>query len=1467
LTRGVAAGPSGAARDAAEPATPVDHAPGQFLLHLSADESERLADRLATGLHRTYLDDLIGRPVASAEPLMRLNRRPGQSRAAAFREHVEAIRRRFPGRSARAPAGAVIPDLSRLYRIQLVDASEDVVWLCSQLAHHPAIEGAAPNLYLRLQTVPLPEVDYVPNDFHVADGDQWREGSWAKDRPDLWGHQVVEALEAYDRFADPQMDPGAGVVVGVIDTGIDFQHPDLAANVWTNPGEDLNGNGIVDESDFDGLDTDSNGFIDDLRGWDFTSYVWPPQPDNDPSDIDGHGTHVSGTIAAVADNGVGALGMAPNARIMPIGVGFPGGLVGVDETLLGVLYAIDNGADVINTSWGGPGFGAAPLLEYVFRYAHSLGVVCVAAAGNGASDMSVIVPARYDTTIAVAATDFTDTVTFFSNFGELIDVAAPGLEVLSVRGEGTDLYTIIPSSSYQPGQRFVPPYEEGAISYRSDGTSMSSPHVAGLAALVLSARPPLGNEEVRQIIRRSSDDLGEPGFDIYYGHGRINARRAIELTLIWPDCNENWITDSDDLATGSSDDVDGNGVPDECQDCNGNGVFDPDDIATGTSDDCNGNNVPDDCDLVQRISSDCNFNGVPDDCDLAAGTSLDCNDNGVPDFCESYLYLQDCNGNGIPDDCDLAAGTSADENANGLPDECEPDCNGNGVPDFVDLDSGGADCNANEIPDECEADCNGNGVPDDCDLIAGTSDDCDANAVPDECDEDCNGNSIADGCDILDGTSEDCTGNGTPDECEADCNGNGVADSCDLESGFSDDCNFNGRPDSCDLADGLDQDCDADGVPDQCQADCNDNGVADPCDVASGTSADCTGNGVPDECERDCNENGVADSCDIQDGFSADCDQNLIPDECESLFELDNLSAAGGRLLLGHSRYDGAGTSVAAAGDVNDDGVDDLLIGAWRAELGDSPNGAAYVVFGGPSIPDEASIALGELDGVTGFVFPGVDAFDNAGISVAAAGDLNGDGLDDFVVGAPRSTHGDAGRVGAAYVVFGDPALGAGGSIDPLSLDGANGFVFVGAVEHGLTGQSVSGAGDINDDGLADLVIGGPWVDARGPFSGAAYVIFGDVELGAGGVLSPADLDGATGFVVLGASANDQLGISVGAAGDVNDDGTDDLVIGADQAGHHGISSGAAYVLFGSADVGAGGEVFAESLIDGPDGFTFAGAEASWAGHSTASAGDLNDDGVDDLAVGNDPYASLIAGHLIWGGSHLGSTGLLVADDLDGSNGVTLNSPNPYTLAVASAGDFDQDGVDDVVLGSPDADLNEARAGAAFLIYGAASLHDDPVIDLVEMTAGLGVALNGDGIGDGTGWSVGSAGDWNADGFGDVVVGAGRYTGQFTSMGAAFAMFGTVDCNHNQRPDACEIEQQTAGDINDNGVPDICEGICDGDVNTDGVVDPLDLGAVLSRFGQDVTPENDIYDANGDGAIDPLDTGFILSRFGPCPQL
>ena len=316
--------------------------------------------------------------------------------------------------------------------------------------------------------------------------------------------------------------------------------------------------------------------------------------------------------------------------------------------------------------------------------------------------------------------------------------------------------------------------------------------------------------------------------------------------VVLDDCNGNGILDVDDIASGRSLDVAGNGVPDECEsaDCDGDGI--PDDQEP----DCDGDGLPDDCEL------DCNGNGTPDECESFA----DCDGNGVPDECQP-----DCDGDGTPDACEV------DCNENGTPDECESllDCDGNGIPDecesFTDCDGNGVpdacdpDCDGDGLPDDCEVDCNGNGIPDDCESLA----DCNGNGIPDECEPlaDCNGNGIPDECESF----TDCDGNGVPDECQPDCDGDGIPDACEA------DCDADGVPDDCEV------DCNGNGVPDDCEAlaDCNGNGVPDECE----SLADCNGNGIPDECESfaDCNGNGVPDECD------PDANGNGIPDDCEDV--------------------------------------------------------------------------------------------------------------------------------------------------------------------------------------------------------------------------------------------------------------------------------------------------------------------------------------------------------------------------------------------------------------------------------------------------------------------------------------------------------------------------------------------------------------------------------------------------------
>lgn len=360
------------------------------------------------------------------------------------------------------------------------------------------------------------------------------------------------------------------------------------------------------------------------------------------------------------------------------------------------------------------------------------------------------------------------------------------------------------------------------------------------------------------------------------------------------DCNGNMTIDACEIPVEDGGfctedclpDCDGNGRPDGCDidegvaDCNTNGVPDPCDIADGTSQDADGDGVPDEC------SGDCNGNGRADSVDIETGTSEDCNGNGIPDECDVD-----------PDDPDGNGETSLDLNGDGVPDECQ-DCNGNRIPDFYEIAADpGLDCNDNDIIDACEIptghgepgeyfctadcdpDCNVNGIPDACDIADATSEDVNANGIPDEC-EDCNANGVLDSVDITSGTSPDCNGNGTPDECEIPA-GHGEPGEFFCTEDCDPDCNANGVPDACDIEAGTVEDCDANGVPDSCDPDCDANGIPDACDLLE-PNRDLNQNGILDVCEADCNDNGLPDFLEILLGLVDDDNGNGIPDECET---------------------------------------------------------------------------------------------------------------------------------------------------------------------------------------------------------------------------------------------------------------------------------------------------------------------------------------------------------------------------------------------------------------------------------------------------------------------------------------------------------------------------------------------------------------------------------------------------------
>ncbi len=311
-------------------------------------------------------------------------------------------------------------------------------------------------------------------------------------------HHLVNLSSAWDYTTGSHQ-----IVVGVIDSGLLINHPDIAANVYINHGE------IPDN----GIDDDGNGYIDDWCGWDFVDapemadvalgdYL---EQDNDVTDENFHGTHVSGIIGAQGNNGIGVSGVNWNVRIMALRAGFrtpEGGYLQDDDAAAAIIYAADNGCHVVNMSWGDPNYSA--IIADACEYAYNKGVTLVASSGNDSGPM-MSYPARLSTVISVASVNSAKVLSGFASYGYDLDLVAPGEAIISTyRESGNEMYM------------------------EMSGTSMSAPYVTGAIALLLSLAPGLSPAEVRARLLSATDDLDAPGFDIRTGHGLLNVRKLLD---------------------------------------------------------------------------------------------------------------------------------------------------------------------------------------------------------------------------------------------------------------------------------------------------------------------------------------------------------------------------------------------------------------------------------------------------------------------------------------------------------------------------------------------------------------------------------------------------------------------------------------------------------------------------------------------------------------------------------------------------------------------------------------------------------------------------------------------------------------------------------------------------------------------------------------------------------------------------
>lgn len=490
-------------------------------------------------------------------------------------------------------------------------------------------------------------------------------------------------------------------------------------------------------------------------------------------------------------------------------------------------------------------------------------------------------------------------------------------------------------------------------------------------------------------------------------------------------------------------------------------------------------------------------------------------------------------------------------------------------------------------------------------------------------------------------------------------------------------------------------------------------------------------------------------------------------------------NGSNGFTVAGSDKEDLSGASVSEAGDINGDGYGDFLIGAYLADNGAITDaGKIYVVFGQGGAFNPL-LNLSTLNGTNGFTINGKTENHQLGWHLSSAGDFNGDGFDDLLLGTPATTLDAKVNAGETYLIFGK-ATGYTPTFDLASLNGTNGFTIQGEEELDFFGYAVDGIGDINNDNFDDIIISAPFASPNQKSkAGIAYIIFGQ-NTTTPSLLPVANLNGTNGFRINGQTAYQFLGYSVSGAGNFDNDNFDDVLIGAYSADvSDKVDAGQSYLIYGQSAPYA--STIELTSLTGPTGFAINGINAGdFSGWAVSEAGDVNKDGFGDILIGapaaSNPKEQAGEVYVLFGKTNRSTVFNL--NTLNGNNGFTLKGieiQDHVGAALSSVGDVNRDGIDDILIGAKNASPNGFASGTAYLFFGKENSFATS-FNLSDLDGTNGLSILGKSKDYQLGAALSGLGDVDGDSFNDFIIGAKGANANGIASGESYVVTDIFAC-------------------------------------------------------------------------------------------